>query len=233
MIATTPLVLLPGLLLDAGTWRHQIDDLAGVAEVSVGDLAGGETIAEIARAVLAAAPSRFALAGLSMGGYVALEIARAAPDRVSRLALFGTSARADSPERAVRRRDHLALCERGRFQGVTPRLLPFYLHPDNLDDEAITAPILAASKALGRDVFMRQTRAMLARADRRDALSAISCPRLVVCGRDDEVTPPENSLEIAAAITRADLVLLGRCGHLAPLERPAAVSAHLRQWLSR
>ncbi len=227
------LVLLPGLLLDAGLWAQQTAHLGDVAEVAVGDLGRGETIAEIAQAVLAAAPPRFALAGLSLGGYVALEIVGAAPGRVSRLALIDTSARADAPERAARRRDLLALCERGRFNGVTPRLLPFYLHRDNLDDEAVTAPILAASRALGREVFARQTRAVLARADRRGDLAAISCPTLVICGRDDQATPLEHALEIAAAVPHADLVVLGRCGHLAPLERPAAVTAHLRQWLLR
>lgn len=229
----TPLVLLPGLLLDARLWRHQVSALAGIAEIAVGDLSRGESMAELAAQVLAAAPERFALAGLSMGGYVALEIMRRAPGRVTRLALLDTSARPDSPARRRRREDLLRLAARGRFQGVTPRLLPYYLHPDRLDDAAITGAVMEMSQSLGRDVFLRQTRAIMARGDYREGLSAIACPTLVLCGREDQATPVEHALEMAQAIPSADLVVLGRCGHLAPLERPRMVSEQLRMWLKR
>ncbi|MFQ5785686.1 MAG: alpha/beta fold hydrolase [Alphaproteobacteria bacterium] len=233
MTRKTPLVLLPGLLLDGDLWQRQICDLAEIADIAVGDLTKAETMADLARAVLDAAPERFALAGLSMGGYVALEVMRIAPERITRLALIDTSARADSPERSRRRSDLLALAERGRFRGVTPALLPFYLHPAHLENAAITGPIFAMATRLGRDVFTRQTRAVMTRPDYRPGLPKIACPTLVLCGREDQATPLEHSVEMAETIPDADLVVLGRCGHLAPLERPGAVSAALRSWLER
>lgn len=231
MTQKPPLVLLPGLLLDARLWRHQITALGASARISVGDTTRAETMVGIADRVLDEAPERFALAGLSMGGYVALEIMRRAPERVSRLALLDTSARPDGDDRRQRREDLLRLAARGRFQGVTPRLIPFYLHPDNLEDATITDSVMEMSQSLGRDVFLRQTRAIMARGDYRGRLAAIACPTLVLCGREDQVTPPDHSIEMANAIPRADLVVLGHCGHLAPLERPEAVTAQLRAWL--
>ena len=231
MTRKTPLVLLPGLLLDEGLWARQIADLDDVADITVGDLTRGESMRELACSLLDRAPRRFALAGLSMGGYVALEVMRLAPERVARLALLATSARADTPAQTARRKDWLGLAERGRFKGVTPRMLADFLHPDGLDDDSVTGPILRMTGSLGRDVFLRQTRAVMARPDSRAGLANIACPTLVVCGRDDRATPPELAFEIAAAIPGADLVVLGRCGHLAPLERPVEVSSYLRAWL--
>jgi len=227
------LVLLPGLLLDERLWARQVAALAEVAEVTVGDITQGADIDAIAGRVLAQAPPRFALAGLSMGGYVAQAIIRLAPERVSHLALLATSARADTRAQTARRRALLCLAERGRFKGVTPRLLPFYVHPDRVDDPAVAGPVLAMAETLGRDVFLRQTRAAMARVDGRVALSLVACPTLVLCGREDQATPLELSREMAALIPAADLVVLGRCGHLAPLERPEAVTAQLRYWLGR
>ncbi len=232
MTSKTPLVLLPGLLLDGRLWARQIADLADIAEAMVGDQTRGETTAEIAAHVLAQAPPHFALAGLSMGGYVAQEIMRQAPGRVTRLALVNTGARADSKAQATRRRDLVRLATRGRFQGVTPKLLPLYLHPDRVDDPAVAGPVLAMAEDMGREVFIRQQQAAMDRIDGRADLARIACPTLVIGGREDKVAPATLSLEMAKLIPGADLILLGRCGHLAPLERPAAVSAALRQWLT-
>ncbi len=231
MPARTPLLLLPGLLCDDELWRHQAATLADVAEIRVADLTRHDHLAAMARDVLADAPETFALAGLSMGGYLAQEIMRQAPDRVERLALLDTSAHADTPERSQRRRDLMALAERGAFKGVTPRLLPELIHPDRLGDRAFAAAVLAMAERVGREAFLRQQVAIMTRPDSRRDLGAIHCPTLVLCGRQDALTPLAVHEEMAEKIPRATLVVVEDCGHLAPLEQPHAVSAVIRYWL--
>jgi pimeloyl-ACP methyl ester carboxylesterase len=228
-----PLVLLPGLLCDRRLFGPQLPALAaGGRRVLVPDPTGEDTIEALAARVVAGAPSEpFALCGLSMGGYVAQEVVRQAPDRVARLALLDTRARADSPEEGARRRGLIELAERGEFRGVTPRLLPLLVHRERLADGPLTGLVLAMAAAVGRDAFVRQQRAIMARRDYRPLLPAIRVPTLVLCGREDAITPPEMHLELAAAIPDATLVVVPNCGHLAPLERPAAVTAQLLAWL--
>jgi pimeloyl-ACP methyl ester carboxylesterase len=229
----TPLVLLPGLLCDRRLFGPQLPALeAGGRRVLVPDLTGEGTVEALAARVLAEAPpGPFALCGLSMGGYVAQEIVRQAPERVARLALLDTRARADSPEETARRRGLIELAERGEFRGVTPRLLPLLVHRDRLADGALTGLVQAMAAAVGRDAFLRQQRAIMARRDYRPLLAAIRVPTLVLCGREDAITPPEMHHEMAAAVPDATLVVLPNCGHLAPLERPGAVAAQLSAWL--
>jgi len=228
----TRLVLLPGLLNDEELWRRQIESLADVADSIVVDLVGPETVAEMAERVLAASETPFALAGLSMGGYVAFEVMRRAPARVLRLALLDTSARPDTPEQTARRRGLMELAEEGRFRGVTPRLLPLFLHPDHLRDKAIAGTVMAMALRVGRAGFLSQQRAIMRRPDSRPELGRIRCPTLVMGGLEDAVTPPPVLEEIAAGIPAARLVLLERCGHLAPLEQPELVTRELRRWLT-
>lgn len=225
------LVLLPGLLCDERLWRAQIGALGDVADITVADLARGGSIAAMAAGVLDAAPPSFALAGLSMGGYVALEIMRRAPGRVDRLALLATSARADSPAAAARRRDLVALVRRGRFREMSGRLLAGFVHEDRLGDARLMAEIAGMAGSL-RPAFARQQEAMLGRRDSRPLLGAIACRTLVVCGREDRVTPLAMSEEIAALVPGARLAVIERCGHLATMERPAEVSAEMRAWLA-
>lgn len=226
------LVLLPGLLNDAALWKHQLEHLGDLADrIVVPDLTRHADIGEIAASVLAEVSGAFALAGLSMGGYVALEMLRRAPDRVERLALLDTSARADSDEQRRRRTGLLQLADMGRFKGVTPRLLPMLVHPGRLEDPSVTVPIFEMAARVGRDGFIRQQRAILSRADSRDLLAAIACPTLVVCGRQDQLTPLPLSEEMAAAIPGADLEIVEDCGHLPALEHPDATTGLLRRWL--
>ncbi len=196
------------------------------------DLARDGTIAAMAERVLATAPARFALAGLSMGGYVAFEILRRAPARVARLALLDTQARADTEEALARRRGLMQLAEKGEFKGVSPRLMPFFIHRDRLGDRELTGTVQAMAESVGRDGFLRQQAAIMARPDSRPDLPAIACPTLVLAGREDAVTPPERQHEMATAIPDATLVLLPCCGHLSPPERPEAVARQLLLWLS-
>ncbi|MCW5747913.1 MAG: alpha/beta fold hydrolase [Alphaproteobacteria bacterium] len=230
--ATRPAVVLcPGLLNDSRIFAPQLAALDGRIVAQVADVASHDSLGDLAAAILAPAPPRFALIGFSMGGYVAFEILRRARQRVTRLALLDTSARPDTPEQAAQRRGLLELARKGAFKGVTPRLMPRLVHPSRLNDATVTQPILAMAADIGRDGFLRQQTAIMGRPDSRPLLPSIDMPTLVLCGRDDQLTPPPLSQEIAAAVPGAHLVLIDDCGHAAPLERPAAVSAALEAWL--
>jgi pimeloyl-ACP methyl ester carboxylesterase len=232
MADTIPLILVPGLLCSTDLWAYQVAHLGDVAVPMVTmEHARHDNLPAIAEAILAAAPHRFALAGLSMGGYVALEIMRRAPARISRLALLDTSARADGPEQAARRRELLAQADVGNFKGITSRLLPLLLHPDRLNDRPLVDRVFKMATEIGKDGFLRQQRAIIARPDSLGDLPRVGCPTLVLCGAEDLLTPPERSREIAAAVPGARLRLIEACGHLSTMERPEAVTAALRDWL--
>lgn len=224
-----PLILVPGLLCDERLFAAQLPALAARTSVRIAETRLDDSLGGMAERLLAAAPECFALAGLSMGGYLCFEVLRRAPGRVARLALLDTQARADTPEAAQRRRDLMALAERGEFLGVAPRLLPLFLHPDHL--ERLGPTVTAMAQRVGKEAFLRQQRAILERPDSRGILPSIGCPTLVLCGREDQLTPPALHEEMAAAIPDATLVVLPGCGHLAPLERPEAVTAQLLAWL--
>lgn len=233
MINKPSLVLVPGLLCDAALWRGQSEDLVDICTPWVADVTRDNSMTMMAKRVLGKAPAgRFALAGLSMGGYVAQAIMRLAPERVERLALFDTSALADTPEQTARRRGLIELAEKGEFRGVTPRLLPLFLHPDRLSDPALTAAVMAMTERVGKDAFLRQQRAIMGRPDSRPNLPKITCPTLVLCGRQDEMTPLGWSEEIASLVPGARLHVIEHCGHLSTMERPWEVTVAMRQWLT-
>ncbi len=226
------LVLLPGLLCDAALWRHQTETLTDIAAILVADLTQESSIPAMAERVLDQAPASFALAGLSMGGYVAQEIMRQAPERVERLALINTNARADNEEQTRARRDLIKLAEIGTFKGVTPRLLPSLIHPTRMEDPDVAGVVMAMAERVGQEAFTRQQEAILGRKDGRQDLEAIRVPTLVMCGRQDVLCPLKVHEEMHARIAGSKLVVIEDCGHLAPLERPYAASAVLRYWLS-
>ena len=144
-------------------------------------------------------PERFALAGLSMGGYVCFEVLRRAPERVQRLALLDTKADPDSEAQTGRRRDLIALAERGQFKGVTPRLLPLLIHEARLEEAPLTElVIMDMAEAVGKAGFLRQQQAIMGRPDSRPLLVRIACPTLVLCGRQDRLTPVEHHTAMAA-----------------------------------
>jgi len=187
----------------------------------------------VARDVLADTPfSSFALAGLSMGGYIALEIMRQAPQRVAKLALLDTAAGAEQPEQTLRRMDLIALAKRGKFRDITDTLLPLLIHPDRLGESALTNVIKSMAKNIGKQAFVRQQHAIMSRADSLGLLTGITCPTLVLCGRQDALTPVARHEEIAAGIRSARLEVIEDCGHLSTLEKPAEVNAALRRWLA-
>jgi pimeloyl-ACP methyl ester carboxylesterase len=228
-----PLVLLPGLLCDRALWEDQILHLGRLGPVIVPDLTGQDSVAGLAASVLAMAPPRFALAGLSMGGYVSFEILRQAPERVARLALVDTFARPDSPEQHERRLALMELAKKGKFKGVTPRLLPLLVHPDHLNDPKISATIQEMAERVGREAFLRQQRAILDRPDSRPDLARIAVPTIIIIGREDALAPLDRSEEMAALIPDAKLAIIEHCGHLATLEQPAATTALMRLWLTQ
>lgn len=231
MTGRQALVFLPGLLCDARLWRDQADDLADIADPTIADLTLDDSVAAMAARVLEAAPERFALAGLSMGGYVAFEILRQAPHRVERLALLATSAAPDTPARAENRRRAMAALQVGRFLGVTQRMVPQLLHASRLD-EPLGAEVKAMAARVGGPAFLRQQSAILGRPDSRPLLASITVPTLVAVGDSDQLTPPAESQAIHAAIAGSRLHVFEACGHLPAMERPDETTALLRAWLT-
>ncbi len=226
-----PVLLLPGLLCDARLWRDQVAGLADIAEVTVPDLTRDDSVGALAARVLAQAPERFALGALSMGGYVAFEILRQAPQRVTRLALLATSARADPPKRAAVRRASLTLAERGRFAGVTRKLLPQLVHASRVDTP-VGEEVMAMAERVGRDAFLRQQRAILERPDSLPLLPALAMPTVIGVGDDDRMTAPEESRILQEGIAGARLHVFTECGHLPPMEKPQETTELLRAWLT-
>jgi len=226
------LVLVPGLLCSPTLWGPQVAGLSDIADITIADHTRHDTMAAIAESILAEAPQRFALAGLSMGGYIAQQIVLQAPERVTRLALLDTGSRADTPERIERR---LQLNDMARREGVArvqQELMPLLIHTDRLTDKAFVDLIVQMAVDTGLEAFLRQHAALMARGDNRPLLPDIRCPTLVLIGRQDILTPLELSEEIAAAIPGAQLEIIDDSGHLSTLEQPDAVNRTLRRWLN-
>ena len=230
-MARPTLVLLPGLLNTAKVFEPLIAELGDAADVIVPELHQCESIEDMAEATLGIAPERFSLGGFSMGGYVAFEILRRAPQRVERLALIDTQASPDPPESTARRRAFVDQSKIGRFHGVTSTLMPSLIHPSRLSDPSVTGPIVEMATLIGADGFAREQRAIMARPDSRPLLVDIKVPTMVISGRQDRTVPLARAEEMAADISHSQLVVLEHCGHMAPLEKPVEVAAALRRWL--
>jgi pimeloyl-ACP methyl ester carboxylesterase len=229
-----PLVLIPGLLCDAQLWQPQVKHLADIADIWIADHTRSDTMAGVARDVLAHVPARFtrfALAGLSMGGYIALEILRQAPQRVDRLALLDTAASGEQAAQTQTRLAFIALAESGSFPEVTETLLPLLVHPSRHGEKILPDVVRSMAANVGKEAFVRQQHAIMSRADSLPLLASITCPTLVLCGRQDALTPLARHEEIAAGIKGSHLEVIEDCGHLSTLEKPAAVNAALRRWL--
>jgi pimeloyl-ACP methyl ester carboxylesterase len=232
MSASLPVVLVPGLNCSARLYAPQLPELWRLGPVTVADHTRDDTMAAIAKRILDAAPPRFALAGLSMGGYIALEIMRQAASRVAKLALLDTQARDDTPDAQQRRHDNIALAEGGRFAEVIEAVWPILVHRDRHHDAALKQVHVAMCHDVGPQAYVRQQKACLTRADSRPLLATIRCPTLVLVGAQDELLPPFLSDEMAAAIPGARLAKIADSGHLPSIERPEAVNRELVAWLS-
>jgi pimeloyl-ACP methyl ester carboxylesterase len=189
-------------------------------------------MAAIAARILADAPPRFALAGLSMGGYIAFAMLRQAPDRIAKLALLDTSARPDTAEQSAGREKFIAMAEAGKLNDIVEALTPRFLHRKHQNNEALKRVVRDMAADTGADAFVRQQKAIMSRPDSRPLLASIRCPTLIVVGDGDELTPPELAREICTGISGARLVVVPECGHLSTIEKPDAVNAALAEWLS-
>jgi len=216
-----PIVLVPGLNCSARLYAEQIPTLWRFGPVFVADHTRDDTISAIARRILAAAPPRFALAGLSMGGYISFEIVRQAAERAAKLALLDTGARAESPEQTQMRRPRIELARAGHVAEVSDSLFPILVHPNRHNDETLKRLMRTMAEEVGAEAFLRQQQAIMARPDSRSGL----------VGDGDAATPPALSQEIAAAIPGARLVVVPDCGHMSTLERPQAVAEALVDWM--
>lgn len=227
-----PIVFIPGLLSDGALFDAQINACraAGIDVQAIPSL-GGETIAAIASDILAKAPPQFIMGGLSMGGYVAQEIMRQAPARISKLMLFNTSSRADTPEGHEKRSALIELAQIGRFKGVTPRLLPLLINKKHLQNEAMTKVIFEMAERVGRENFVKQQRAIMSRIDSRPSLAAIKVPTLILGGVDDQIAPIEHASEMAALIENSQFHALEDCGHLCTLEQPVTTNQLILRFL--
>lgn len=231
--ARPTLILLSGLLCDHRLWRGQALALAERVRVVCPDLARDDSLGAMAERVLAAAPPRFSLGGQSMGGYLALEIYRRAPQRVERLALVCSNAHADAEAQRQRRLDAIALARAGRFGQVVAAQAAVLFSPAAQDDPDLAALFRAMADTIGPEGFAHQQQAIMGRIDSTPTLPTIACPTLVLGGGLDRLTPPELQQAIAAAIPGAVLEIVADAGHLAPIERPEAVAAALARWLDR
>ncbi|MBB4428437.1 pimeloyl-ACP methyl ester carboxylesterase [Bradyrhizobium sp. CIR48] len=231
MDQTTPILLVPGLASSARIYAPVIPALWRFGPVMVANHIRDDSIAAIAARVLSEAPPRFALAGHSMGGYIAFEIMRQAPERVSKLALINTQARPDTPEATARRGGLMERARRGELRAVREESFPELVHPSRRDDADILKLVHAQDEDVGVEGYLRQQSAIIARVDSRPTLAAIKCPTLVLTGDADNTIPNALSREMAEGIAGARLKVLDRCGHLPQAEQPEATVRALTEWL--
>lgn len=223
-----PTVFIPGLFCSPRVYAAQLTALWDLGPVAVADHRRDDTVAGIAARLLAAAPPRFGLVGISMGGYVAFEVLRQAPERVLRLGLLNTSARPDTPEATAKRRGQIAQAQAGQLRDVVDAMYPNLVAAEHHDLPGLRDTVRAMGDDTGADAFVRQQQAILSRPDSRPLLARITCPTLVLTGDNDGLIPPAMSEEMAATIPGARLVRVPRCGHLSTLEQPDEVSRALR-----
>ncbi len=225
------LVLVPGLNCTGALFAPQMAALSGMARCHVADHGAASSLEEIAASVLGVAPPRFALAGLSMGGYVAFEIIRQAPARVTRLCLLDTRAAMDSDEEAERRRRTIELAKAGQFARLHDILWPKLVHPARLADRTLEEIVLGMMRDTGPERFVRQQTAVLNRRNYAPLLSTFAMPTAIIVGADDAITPPAAARAMRALIPGSKLFELPECGHLSTLEQPERVNALMSDWL--
>lgn len=229
-----PVVFAPGMMCDAFLFEKQASVMRSVRQVVFADFSRDDTISALARRLLDDAPSRFCLVGLSMGGIVAFEAWRQAPDRIASMALLNTTAFADSPARRETRLSQIDRVGKGQLKSVVmEELKPNYLAEPHKQDQALLNDIYGMAERLGPEVFVQQSRALMGRDDSTQTLAAIDCPTLVVAGQEDEVCPPELHEIMHAGISGSSYKVLENCGHLSTMESPDAVLRLLTEHISR
>lgn len=226
-----PLVLVPGLACTELLFEPVVRALGDKITVQIANHRGPDTVDGIVSQILEAAPPYFALGGLSMGGYIAMEIVLRAPERVDRLALLDTKIRPDTPEEIARRKAMIEVTEKDGVEAAVTQLIPAFLHPDRTDDPVLVDLVRQMARETGDADFIAQERALIGRGAVRDKVGSIKVPTLVVVGDADRLTPPELAQETQAAIPASTLVTIENSGHLSTLEQPEAVAKALAEWL--
>lgn len=226
-----PIVLVPGLVSSPRIYAPVIPAVWRFGPVMVANHIRDDSMRAIARRILTEAPPRFALAGHSMGGYIAFEIMRQAPDRVAKLALINTQAYPDTTEATARRRVQIERAQNGGYRAVLDELFPGFVHPSRRGDANLRQLVQDMGDDVGVEAFVRQQTAVMARPDSRPMLTAIRCPTLVLSGDSDNTISNALSVEIAESIAGAKLVVLTDCGHLPQVEQPQATAEALAEWL--
>jgi pimeloyl-ACP methyl ester carboxylesterase len=230
-MAGLPIVFIPGLMCTGRIYQHQAEELGQTHPVLLANHWSHDSMAGIAKSILDVAPERFALAGTSMGGYVAFEIMRLAPARVTKLLLMSTSAKPDTPERSADRRKQVEGARKHGLRAGTNALYPKLVHPARHEDLPLLNTFHEMAEHLGVEAFARQIEAIIGRADSRPLLSEISVPTLVIAGVDDKLITPDNSEEIAGGIRGAKLKLVEHCGHMGMIERPVTYTRLIAEFL--
>jgi pimeloyl-ACP methyl ester carboxylesterase len=232
MEASQPILLVPGLNCSARLYEAQIPALWQFGPVQVADHRRGDSMAAIARAILEHAPPRFALVGLSMGGYISFELLRQAKERVVKLALLDTAAGPERPEQTERRRKFIAMTREGKANEREDIMWPTLVHETRLNDAALRLAVKQMHQENGAEAYIRQQTAIMGRPDSRPLLPSLDMKTLIVVGDSDQLTPPAASREMAGGIPGAKLEVLPGCGHMSTMERPDRVTKLLVEWLS-
>ncbi len=230
------LLLLPGLVCDDAIWQHQTSHFSKITTVKIPDYGLSDSLEKMAQVALRDAPERFAVAGHSMGGRVAFEILRRVPERVAGVALLDTAHRPRATGEAGEREraDRFALLDVARSEGMwamARQWIPRIVHPARLSDEAFINSIVEMIARKTADIFAAQINALLNRPDAAPVLSALRSPTVILCGREDLWSPVAGHREMAALVPQSRLVVIENCAHMAPMERPEAVTSALSEWL--
>ena len=224
--------MIPGLGSDGAVWQPTIDLLAPGIHCQVGDTLSDDSLRGMAARVLQNAPSKFALAGVSMGGMVALEIMQSAPDRVTRLFLCDTNAQPDTIDQTARRQStNKAMLVTDDLAALAASGIAYMIHPQA--EPPVQEALIQMTLRVGASAYVRQNEAIMARGDLMPILAGIAVPTMVVVGANDLMTPPGLTRMISDAVTGATMHVVPDCGHLPPIEKPSAVADLIREWLSR
>ena len=233
MTVAETLFLLPGLMCDSAVWEHQRANLPDHARIIVPDFRGFDSLTAMAEHVLSSAPDRYAVAGHSMGGRVALELFNLAPDRVTRLALLDTGVHPKAAGEEEIRQVYIDLAKQGGMQAVASKWIAPMVHPDRISDRDLIGRITAMVERTTVEEFIGQVQALLNRPDASPYLQRIQCPTLLLAGRHDTWSPPDQHEAMLKMIGHARLIIIEHAGHMAPMEKPEAVTNALREWLIR
>lgn len=227
-----PLVLLPGMMCDARLFEHQMTVLSRDRAVMIAPITKGDRVEDIAASILDSLPERFALAGLSMGGIVAMEIMRRVPDRISRFCLMDTNPLAETPAAAASREPMIIATKAGRLDDVMrDTMRSEYLAPGPQGIKVLNL-VYEMARDLGPEVFVAQSRALQRRMDQQGTLRRCKVPTLVLCGQEDRLTPLKRHEFMAELIPNGVLCVIPDAGHLPTLEQPELTTRALQQWLT-